>query len=208
MTVLRLFQTRSIRWALISALVAGVTSYLMLQYVFVQKVVVVANRRIEAGVPVKRDWLNTKELPAHSINEATVSDIDSVVGNKLTTVRMPDDILTRSCLERQRKDMPTKKPGFVIVSLNVRDYQPLAGYVSKNSVINIIAVDQTITTDKNPESTVIKGVRLIEAKKITKTQTLQKADTSLLIEVPMDLAERLIALESRNYFKIVVDQGG
>ncbi len=207
MTIIRLFQTRSIRWALISAVLAGITAYLTLQYAFLQKSVVVADRRIEAGVPIKKEWLRVKELPEHSVTGDTFDEIDSVVGKRLRVTRIPEDLITGSCIEKS-KGIKTKKPGYVIVSLNVRDYQPLSSYVARNSVINIVAVEQSMTLDKNPSSTVIKSVKLIEARKIVKNQNLQKADTALLLEVPLDLAEKLIALESGNYFKIVIDEGG
>ena len=207
MYLVRALKSRAVRWALIAAVLAGITSYTILINILKQETVVIVKRRIEEGEIVKKEDLIVKGVPISSINERAIQDLQSVAGKKIRVTRLPGDQLTEDNLQIGEEDKRSRKPGNVIMSLNVRDYQPLSEYITEDDLISIVAISQYVSIDKQPVSTVLKGIKLIEAKKREKDQDQQKADTVLLLEVPIDLAERIIALESKSYFKAVVDGG-
>ena len=47
-----------------------------------------------------------------------------------------------------------------------------------------------------------------EAKRISKSLDAQKSDTTLLIQVPLDVAQTIFSLEPKNYFRVAIEEGG
>ncbi len=200
-----IWRSKAIKWAIVSAILAGLSAYFIMVSLVGKSQVVVAKKKISKGQVVEADFITVKSVARGDVDKESIKEAKKVIGRKIKTTRLPGDQITKTAITGSKTKASKVPVDFVITPVHIQDYQSIAKYIESGCHTTIIAVKTEDFIDGKVRGTVLLDVLVLEATEIPENASQASADSTVLVALPLDKAQQLAEMDSKYTFKILVN---
>ncbi|MCL5987189.1 MAG: hypothetical protein M1371_11615 [Actinobacteria bacterium] len=203
MEFVEVFKRRSFKLAAMSAVIAGVAAFFILNALISKKEVVTAKVFIPAGIPVQKEWLSVSRIDPAGVYGT--SSVGEVLGKSLSTPRFPGDQFTPDMFNEgsNANSVDEIDPLERVISIPVERIDLSGGYLEKGDKIDLIAIYGGDLGSDVIAETVLKGSELISFSDLESSEVDFSDSDYVVVRVSQYEAELLSLLGKIGSFKVV-----
>ena len=203
MEFVEVFKRRSFKLAAISAVIAGVAAFFILNALISKKDVVTAKVFIPAGVPIQREWLSLSRIDPAGVYGT--SSVDELLDKNLSVPRFPGDQFSPDMFEDVSDGSSIDKinPLERVISIPVEMIDLSGEYLKKGDKVDLIAVYGGDLGSDVIAETVLRGSEVISYSDAESSGSDLNTPDYLVLRVSQYDAELLSLLGKVGSFKVV-----
>jgi Flp pilus assembly protein CpaB len=203
MEFVEVFKRRSFKLAAMSAVIAGIAAFFILNALISKKEVVTAKVFIPAGVPIQREWLSVSRIAPDSVYGT--SSVEELLSKSLSTPRFPGDQFTPDMFKEgsSANSVDGIDPLERVISIPVDRIDLSGGYLKKGDKIDLIAIYGGDLGSDVIAETVLKGSEVISFSDSESSEADFDSSDYVVVRVSQYEAELLSLLGKIGSFKVV-----
>lgn len=220
-----MFNRRTLILSIAALILVSIASYLLLTESQKRNPVLVAKRNIEKGEVLGEEDVIEKSIMTRDVLPNALKSKKDALGKVVLFDRVVGDQITKEVVgeELLKEYKEISKKGNVIFALNISYQDGISQIIKKGDIISIIrtkASKSPYTAQSSESENVISGTNMVVADKIPVIDILEKDEKrgsilvsgeryglTILIEIPIKIAEDLAVLEASKAYKVVLEGG-